>query len=80
MDYAKHLRRHFGESSILVDVPTRKKCTSHLLDFTRTMRGDEVTVIEIGKHGITVEYSKTGQKKIFPFKEIQIKEYPKYVF
>lgn len=80
MDYAKKLRQHSGESSILVDVPTRKKHPSHILDFSKTLRGEEVTLIEVGKRGVTVEYVKSGQKKIFPFTEIQIKEYPSYIF
>ncbi len=80
MDYAKKLRQHFGESSILVDVPSRKRHVSHILDFSKTLHGEEVTLIEIGKHRVTVEYVRSGQKKIFPIKEIQVKEYPAYVF
>ena len=74
MEFTSQLRQHLGESACLVDVHRRADRRGHLIDFTKTRRGKEVTLIEVGEHGITVEFVASGQKHINPFDEIQVKE------
>lgn len=74
MEYTSRLRRHLGESAYLVDVHSKTERCAHLVDFTKTRRGEEITLIEVGEHGITVEYAASGHKHIFTFDEIQVKE------
>ena len=68
------LRRHLGESARLIDVHSKSDRHLHLLDFTKTRRGEEITLIEVGGHGITVEFAASGHKTIFAFNEIQIRD------
>ena len=74
MELTSRLRRHLGESAYLVDVHLKTDRRAHLVDFTKTRRGEEITLIEVGEHGITVEYVASGHKHIFTFDEIQVEE------
>lgn len=74
MDHTSTLRQHLGESAFLVDVHSKTGRGAHLVDFTKTRRGEEITLIEVGAHGITVEYVASGHKQVFAFDEIQIEE------
>lgn len=74
MEFTSQLRQHLGESACLVDVHRRADRLKHLIDFTKAHRGEEVTLIEVGEHGITVEFAASGQKHIYTFDEIQVKE------
>ncbi|MGA9405938.1 MAG: hypothetical protein WBW71_02275 [Bacteroidota bacterium] len=69
MEYTSRLRSHLGESAYLIDVHP-----GYLVDFTKTRRGEEITLIEVGGHGITVEFVASGEKHIFTFDQIQVKE------
>ena len=79
MDYASQLRRHTGETSILVEQSTHTRHPVHILDFSKTMRGEEVTLVEVGEQSVIVEYLASGHWEVFPFAEIQINEDPSYV-
>ncbi len=74
MEIASRLRRHIGESAFLVDAGAKADSGEHLLDFTKSRRGKEITLIEVGEHGITVEFVASGQKHIYPFDELRVKE------
>jgi hypothetical protein len=74
VEITSRLRLHLGESAHLVNLHSRSDRGTHLLDFTRDRPGEEITVIEVGEHGITVEYAASGHKHIFAFNEIQVKE------
>ena len=75
MEFTSRLRRHLGESASLVEIHPKTDRSAHLVDFTKTRRGEEITLIEVGEHGITVEYAASGHKHIFTFDEIQVKEH-----
>ncbi len=74
MEFTSRLRRHLGESAVLVELHPKTDRRAHLVDFTKTRQGEEITLIEVGEHGITVEYAVSGHKHIFIFDEIQVKE------
>jgi len=74
VEFTSQLRRHLGESAHLVTLRTRTDQRTHLLDFTKDRPGEEITVIEVGEHGVTVEYAASGHKHIFAFDEIAVKE------
>ena len=74
MENMSRLRRHLGESARLVDIDSKTDRRLHLLDFTKSCRGEEITFIEVGGHGITVEYAASGHKSIFALNEIQIQD------
>ena len=74
MENMSRLRRHIGESARLIDVDSKAHRTLHLLDFTGSRGGDEITLIEVGGHGVTVEYAASGHKSIFAFNDIQIQD------
>ena len=74
MEPLSRLRHHLGESAYLVDVVSKRGHPRRLLDFTKTRRGEEIILIEVGGHGITVEYAASGHKSILAFEEIQIND------
>ncbi|MGA7161220.1 MAG: hypothetical protein WBZ48_09460 [Bacteroidota bacterium] len=74
MEFASRLRRHLGDSAYLIDLQPKARHLGYLVDFTRMGRGKEITLIEVGEHGITVEFVASGGKHIFTFDEIQVKE------
>lgn len=74
MEHTSPLRQHLGESANLIDIHSKAGRGVHLVDFTKTRRGEEITLIEVGEHGITVEYVASGHKQVFAFDEIQIEE------
>jgi hypothetical protein len=74
VEFTSRLRRHLGESAYLVDLHPKTDRRAHLIDFTKKRRGEEITLIEVGAHGITVEYVASGHKHILTFDEIQMKE------
>ena len=79
MDYASRLRQHTGETSILVEQMTYSHHPVHILDFSKTMHGEEVIIIEVGEQSVIIEYLKTGHWEALPFNEIQVKEDPSYI-
>ena len=74
MDSSTRLRRHLGESACLTGLRSKTGPRLQLIDFTKTRRGDEITLIEVGEHGVTVEYEASGHKDIIPFSDIKIKD------
>lgn len=74
MEFTSRLRRHLGDSAYLIDLQPKARHVGYVVDFTKTRRGEEITLIEVGEHGITVEYVASGGKHIFTFDEIQVKE------
>jgi len=74
VEITSRLRHHLGESAYLVELHPKTDRRAHLIDFTKTRGGEEITLIEVGEHGITVEYAASGHKHIFTFDEIQVKE------
>jgi hypothetical protein len=74
MEHTSTLRQHLGESAHLVDIHSKTDRCAHLVDFTKTRPGEEITLIEVGEHGIIVEYVASGHKEVFAFDEIQIEE------
>lgn len=71
MDTRSRLRPYLGASANLVDTRTKDKNRPRLIDITKTRRGEEITIIEVGEHGITVEFVKSGHKQTFTFSEIR---------
>ncbi|HTX17646.1 MAG TPA: hypothetical protein VMG34_03210 [Bacteroidota bacterium] len=74
MDSTSRLRRHLGESASLVSLHPGISPASYEIDFTRHHRGEEVTLLEVGGHGITVEYVASGHKDILPLRAIRVRE------
>ena len=74
MDYSVKLRPFLGSSANLVKAKTGKRSQPRVIDFTKSRGGEEITLIEVGEHGITVEYVRSGHKQLFTFSEIQFEE------
>ena len=74
MDYSVKLRPFLGSSANLVEKKKGTKNRPRVIDFTKSRGGEEITLIEVGEHGITVEYVRSGHKQLFTFNEIQFEE------
>ena len=74
MDNTSRLRRHLGESASLISLHSKTPLPLYEIDFTQKHRGEEVTLLEVGGHGITVEYVASGHKDILPLRELRVRE------
>ena len=76
MENTTRLRQYLGESGNLVTARAAHGRKRYLLDFTKSKRGEEITLIEVGEHGITIEFVHSGHKSMLTFNEVDFREGP----